>query len=276
MPPLLRDELFEQPLDRTEPFYLVYIVNNGYAEQVIRWHEAHPETRLHCFWDRPNAETVEAYDDTLTFHQLDDAKFLSMMARCRGLVSTAGFESIAEAMYLGKPVQVVPVEGHFEQWCNAFDTVRAGAGIRSQTFDLERLKQHIFRGGSERGRAYRYASPGLSHAERLTAPSQAELPHAKSSADVAGGQPEVGLPTEAFREWVTAGRERFVREVEAAARGKQSGPMVSLSTFASRSAVSESARPESVDTESAEMESMTTEPMTTEPTGPASSASPSS
>ncbi len=236
MPPLLRDELFEQPLDRTEPFYLVYIVNNGYAEQVIRWHEAHPETRLHCFWDRPNAETGEAYDDTLTFHQLDDAKFLSMMARCRGLVSTAGFESIAEAMYLGKPVQVVPVEGHFEQWCNAFDTVRAGAGIRSRTFDLKRLQQHIFRGSAESRAAYRYASP---------AP-----PHTAPKAGVAAASP-VGLPTEAFRAWVTAGREQFVREVETAAREGQPDVTMSPPAFASTSEGTESTATESTATESA-------------------------
>jgi len=190
---------------------------------------------LHCFWDRPNAETVEAYDDTLTFHQLDDAKFLSMMARCRGLVSTAGFESIAEAMYLGKPVQVVPVEGHFEQWCNAFDTVRAGAGIRSRTFDLKRLQQHIFRGGAESRAAYRYASP---------AP-----PHTAPKAGVAAASP-VGLPTEAFRAWVTAGREQFVREVETAAREGQPDVTMSPLAFASTSEGTESAATESAATES--------------------------
>ena len=43
-------------------------------------------------------------DETLSFHQLDDVKFLNYMAGCRAYASTAGFESICEAMYLGKPV----------------------------------------------------------------------------------------------------------------------------------------------------------------------------
>lgn len=143
LPPLLRDQLFQQPTGRRAPFFLVYILNSGYAEEVIRWHERNPEIRLHCFWDRPDASTVEHYDETLTFHQLDDRKFLALMARCRGVVSTAGFESVAEAMYLGKPVQVVPVEGHFEQLCNAFDTVRTGAGIRSSRFDIDHLQEFL-------------------------------------------------------------------------------------------------------------------------------------
>jgi uncharacterized protein (TIGR00661 family) len=143
LPPLLRDAVVRLSTDQTASFFLVYILNSGYADAIIRWHEQNPDVPLHCFWDRPDAAEVETYDDTLTFHQLDDEKFLSLMARCRGFVSTAGFESIAEALYLGTPVQVVPVEGHFEQLCNAFDTVRARAGIRSMHFDLSQLRDFL-------------------------------------------------------------------------------------------------------------------------------------
>lgn len=143
LPPLLREAVFRQSVEHSAPFFLVYILNSGYADAIIRWHEQNPDVPLHCFWDRPGAAQVEAYDDTLTFHQLDDKKFLSFMARCRGFVSTAGFESIAEAMYLGTPVQVVPVEGHFEQLCNSFDAVRARAGIRSTHFDLSQLQAFL-------------------------------------------------------------------------------------------------------------------------------------
>ena len=59
------------------------------------------------------------------------------MAGCRTYASTAGFESICEAMYLGKPVLMVPA--HIEQDCNAYDAMRAGAGIISDSFDLESL-----------------------------------------------------------------------------------------------------------------------------------------
>ncbi|GIV60579.1 UDP- glucuronosyltransferase [Rhodocaloribacter litoris] len=139
MPPLLRPELFRQPDGLEEPFFLIYVLNSGYAEAIVRWHERRKDVRLHCFWDRPDADEVLHYDDTLTFHRLDDEKFLALMARCRGLVCTAGFESVCEAMYLGKPVLMVPVEGHFEQYCNARDAEAAGAGRYSPHFDLDRL-----------------------------------------------------------------------------------------------------------------------------------------
>lgn len=76
-------------------------------------------------------------DDTLSFHQLDDVKFLRYMAGCKAYATTAGFESVCEAMYLGKPLLMVPA--HIEQDCNAYDAFRSGAGVISEEFDLERL-----------------------------------------------------------------------------------------------------------------------------------------
>ncbi|WP_263784743.1 glycosyltransferase family protein [Salinibacter grassmerensis] len=160
LPPLLRPGVFRQPQDRREPFILAYILNSGYADEVIRWHEQHPDVPLHCFWDRPGAAPVEAYDETLTFHQLDDEKFLHLMARSRGFVSTAGFESIAEAMYLKTPVQVVPVEGHYEQRCNAVDAVRAGAGVCSTQFNIGRLRAALDRGSAQDGRFQEWVRQG--------------------------------------------------------------------------------------------------------------------
>ncbi len=63
------------------------------------------------------------------------------MAGCKAYASTAGFESICEAMYLGKPVLMVPA--HIEQDCNAYDAMKAGAGIISDSFDLQPLLRFV-------------------------------------------------------------------------------------------------------------------------------------
>jgi UDP-N-acetylglucosamine:LPS N-acetylglucosamine transferase len=90
-------------------------------------------------------ETYETlrYGENLYFHKLDDTKFLNLMAGAKGLVSTAGFESVCEAMYLGKPVFMVPVEGHFEQFCNARDAHKAGAGIFDTFFNLDVFVDYV-------------------------------------------------------------------------------------------------------------------------------------
>lgn len=139
MPPLLRKELFELPRDKEEDFFLIYLLNKGYADAVIRWHEKHPDVHLHCFWDNRDVEEEHHHDATLTFHQLSDVKFLDKMAHCKGLICTAGFESICEAMYLGKSILAVPVKGHVEQYWNALDLMQYGGGIYDAEFNIDRL-----------------------------------------------------------------------------------------------------------------------------------------
>lgn len=135
-PPLLRREVLEADPEKGD-FILVYLLNDGYAEDIAEWHAKHPEVVIHAFWDRHGAAEVTEMQPNLTFHRLSGEKFLNYMRKCRAFVSTAGFESICEAMYLGKPVMLVPTEGHFEQQCNAIDAVKAGAGMTSDHFDFD-------------------------------------------------------------------------------------------------------------------------------------------
>lgn len=137
VPPLLRKEVLT--CEPTDGDYIHgYMVNSGFGENVRAWHSSHPETPLHFFWDKKDAPTVCRVDETLHFHQLDDVKFLKYMAACRAYATTAGFESVCEAMYFGKPLLMVPA--HIEQECNAHDAALGGAGIASDDFDLDRLK----------------------------------------------------------------------------------------------------------------------------------------
>ena len=140
-PPILRRQLFELQPNPAGNFVLVYLLNHGYAEQIIAWHKNNPQTVLHCFYDKPDALPEFQHDDTLTFHRLDGEKFLRMMGECKFVACTAGFESVSEAAYLGKPLFLVPVENHVEQQINALDAVRIGLGVTDQSFNLDRLAE---------------------------------------------------------------------------------------------------------------------------------------
>jgi uncharacterized protein (TIGR00661 family) len=140
VPPLLRKEIFELASEQHD-YFLVYLVNNGYFEDILEWHKHHLDTEIHCFTDKPD-ELRSAYSfngEKIFLHALNDKLFLEKMSKARGLASTAGFESVCEAMYLGKPVLMVPVEGHYEQFCNSRDAFKAGAGIFADKFDLSEL-----------------------------------------------------------------------------------------------------------------------------------------
>lgn len=136
IPPLLRREVTGMEHTAFKGKHILgYVVNAGFADGVREYHRMHPDQPLHFFWDRED----ERVDDTLSFHHISDVKFLEYMRTCKAYATTAGFESVCEAMYLGKPVQMIPV--HVEQECNAHDAERAGAGWEVENFSLDTLAE---------------------------------------------------------------------------------------------------------------------------------------
>ena len=140
VPPLIRKEVLE-----TEPkqgdYLHGYMLNSGFSEDIIGWHKKHPDVPLHFFWDKKDVPGTLRIDDTLSFHQLNDKLFIECMAGCRGYATTAGFESVCEAMYLQKPVMMVPA--HIEQECNAYEAKSVKAGVVAAEFDLSKLLDYI-------------------------------------------------------------------------------------------------------------------------------------
>lgn len=142
VPPLLRTSVLSStpvPGDHL----LVYVINDGYGDAIARWQRHHPEVVIHAFWDRQGRPDEEEVQPNLTFHRLSDVRFLELMRSCRAFVGTAGFESVAEALWLGKPVMVVPTGKQVEQAWNAREAVLAGAGIAATDFDLTRLMEYL-------------------------------------------------------------------------------------------------------------------------------------
>jgi uncharacterized protein (TIGR00661 family) len=158
-PPILRKQLFQLAANPRGDFALVYLLNHGYAEQIIAWSAKNPQTKLHCFYDKPDAPAEFQHSTSLTFHKLDGEKFLAMMAACRHVVCTAGFESVSEAAWLGKPLFLVPVENHVEQQVNALDAEQFGIGLAETSFNLDRLAELPDRLPTEKFRAWVDAAP---------------------------------------------------------------------------------------------------------------------
>lgn len=138
-PPILRKQLFELHPDFSGGHLLIYLLNHGYAQDIIQWHKENPTVPIHCFYDKPGAPADEAYDANLNFHRIHGEKFLQLMSTARGVACTAGFESVSEGAYLGKPLLLIPVENHLEQYLNACDAERTELGMHDSKFHLTRL-----------------------------------------------------------------------------------------------------------------------------------------
>lgn len=143
-PPLLRGKIKDLKT-KSDPFYLIYIVNSGYGQEILEMARKNKKIHIEVFWDHKEMPVKYQPLPNLIFHRVNDQLFLEKMAACHGLLTTAGFESVCEAMYLGKKVLMVPVKGQYEQKCNAIDAVGAGAGITADHFNVIQLRDHISR-----------------------------------------------------------------------------------------------------------------------------------
>jgi len=138
VPPLLRNELFQQQSHISHPnYYLAYIWRPDLLAEIREWCMDNNTQNVHCFVPSFSSEMTYDCPPNLFLHPVDDTLFLQMMAGCSGVATTAGFETCAEAIFLDKPLLMVPT--HLEQKCNALDASQLGGATMSSTFDLEKL-----------------------------------------------------------------------------------------------------------------------------------------
>ena len=64
----------------------------------------------------------------VSFHEIDDTRFVEDLAGCRALVSAAGNQLIGESLHLGKPLLVLPERAHSEQLMNSSFLAAMGCG----------------------------------------------------------------------------------------------------------------------------------------------------
>ncbi len=137
VPPLVRRQFREARYERGSN-YLVYVLNEGFIMDLIHLARKAPKLVFDVFSDLPVHTPVP---DGIRLHSLDDSAFHEKMLQCRGVISTAGFDTVAEAACMGIPLAVIPVENHFEQQCNSLDTERSGVGMILDDFSAESLEE---------------------------------------------------------------------------------------------------------------------------------------
>lgn len=71
-----------------------------------------------------------------------DKRFISHLAACHGIISTAGHGLLSEAMHLGIPVLALPLK-LYEQQMNAKVIVDAGFGLRAQKLTCASLRRFL-------------------------------------------------------------------------------------------------------------------------------------
>lgn len=73
----------------------------------------------------------EGEDGNVSFRGFDEARFIADLATARAVIANGGFTTLAEALWLGKPVLSLPLVGQAEQELNAAWLDRLGLGVRA-------------------------------------------------------------------------------------------------------------------------------------------------
>jgi len=125
--------------------------------------------------------------------------FLDDLATSSGVICTAGFTLISEALYLGKPLLVVPNQGIFEQTLNALFLEREGLGraVLDRSLAARDVKDFLKHRTSYRSRLSAYERCGNQQAVeciedilmhiRSTSPAPSPPPSSPDAAEVTAG-----------------------------------------------------------------------------------------
>lgn len=96
-------------------------------------------------------------DGNVVFKQFSQDGFLSDLAGSGGVLATAGFSLISEALYLGKPYLAWPVKNQFEQVFNAHHVERLGYGKFMDDLNVETVESFLFNLRRYRGNLKSYS-----------------------------------------------------------------------------------------------------------------------
>ena len=114
-PPILRPEILAATPSAGEHL-LVYQTKVGHGALLEALGQCGLECRIYGMRRDLEAEEVEG---NLRFRPFGEKGFIDDLASARAVVAGAGFTLMGEAVYLGKPMLAIPLEGQFEQLLNA-------------------------------------------------------------------------------------------------------------------------------------------------------------
>ncbi|MFN4299732.1 MAG: glycosyltransferase family protein [Thermaurantimonas sp.] len=113
IPPILRPEILNAtPTDDGD--YVVYLPAFGDSQLVRVLGKS--DARFTVF---SKFSTFTYKRNNVTIIPADAKEFTKRLISCKGVITGAGFETPAEALYLGKKLLCIPIKGQYEQYCNA-------------------------------------------------------------------------------------------------------------------------------------------------------------
>jgi UDP:flavonoid glycosyltransferase YjiC (YdhE family) len=132
--PIVRDNYMPQPASAGPPKRVVIMLSGSVFGSPVRLKQASYPFIIDII-GRPKPE---GWIDTakIVYHgKIKDTR--DLLAKADLVVINAGFSAVSEIFYSHKPMIVVPVPRHAEQWVNARTIVQLGVGMMAQEDEIE-------------------------------------------------------------------------------------------------------------------------------------------
>jgi uncharacterized protein (TIGR00661 family) len=114
LPPVIRREI--RDLSPTQKNHVTVYLPSFDHESLAAIFIQFRHTDWHLF--SPNCEE-EYFIENVWVRPVGNKPFLESIESSKGVIAGAGFETCAEAMYLGKKLLAIPIKNQYEQYCNA-------------------------------------------------------------------------------------------------------------------------------------------------------------
>jgi uncharacterized protein (TIGR00661 family) len=129
-PPVIKREVREA--DPTDKKYITVYLPSYCEQELKRWFGPIRDLQFEIF----SKETKMAYrHNNIHFMPVDKTGFNRSLIHCSGIITSAGFETPAEALYLEKKLMCIPIKSQYEQLCNAAALMQMGIFCLSRPGD---------------------------------------------------------------------------------------------------------------------------------------------
>ena len=124
LPPVIKKEIL-QAEPRDKGYITVYL--SSYSDAVVRQYlQPMKDFRFQVFSKEVKQPVL---DGNILFIPVGRNAFNKSLINCKAIITGAGFETPAEALYLGKKLLVIPIRGQYEQLCNAAALQKMGVPV---------------------------------------------------------------------------------------------------------------------------------------------------
>lgn len=131
--PVIRKDILESKINNNGS-YLVYLPSYS-AKRII--HELDRYSNEFFVFTKEVKNNLKVKNINLCPSSVEG--FMKRFVNCKGVITSAGFETPSEALYLKKDLLVIPIEGQYEQLCNAESLRQMGVPVGKDITDIKSI-----------------------------------------------------------------------------------------------------------------------------------------